>query len=55
MNDRYPPSPMEPGEGPADSAGSPGSADLPDVFDGLVGIDVVDGELVPREPGPPRA
>ncbi|MDF2047854.1 hypothetical protein P2P98_16945 [Microbacterium sp. Kw_RZR3] len=49
MNDRYPPSPMEPGEGPADSA------DLPDVFDGLVGIDVVDGELVPREPGPPRA
>ena len=40
---------MEPGEGPADSTA------LPDVFDGLVGIDVVDGELVPREPEPPRA
>ncbi|MFZ8756076.1 hypothetical protein ACO03V_01490 [Microbacterium sp. HMH0099] len=22
--------------------------DLPDVFDGLIGIDVIDGELVPR-------
>lgn len=22
--------------------------DLPDIFDGLIGIDVIDGELVPR-------
>ncbi|MCD2168757.1 MULTISPECIES: hypothetical protein [Microbacterium] len=29
--------------------------DLPDVFDGLTAIDVVDGELVPRAPAPPRA
>jgi hypothetical protein len=46
VNDRQPPSPIEPAEEPAD---------LPDVFDGLIGIDVVDGELVPREPEPPRA
>lgn len=25
-----------------------GASDLPDVFDGLIGIDVIDGELVPR-------
>lgn len=36
----------------------PGSADdpddLPEVFRGLIGIDVVDGELVPRASEPPR-
>jgi hypothetical protein len=32
---------------PAGSAGSP-EGDEPDVFAGLVPIDVVDGELVPR-------
>ncbi|MFB9785685.1 hypothetical protein DEU35_0899 [Microbacterium sp. AG157] len=30
--------------------------DLPDVFQGLIGIDVIDGELVPRATAePPRA
>ena len=30
--------------------------DLPDVFQGLIGIDVIDGELVPRASAePPRA
>jgi len=45
VNDRHPPTPID----PADD-----SADLPSVFDSLVGIDVVDGELVPREAKPPR-
>ena len=46
MNDSHPPTPL----GPADD-----SSDLPSVFDGLVAIDVVDGELVPRETKPPRS
>ncbi|WP_269454547.1 hypothetical protein [Microbacterium sp. T32] len=32
----------------------PDDADLPDVFDQLTGIDVVDGELIPRS-SPPAA
>ncbi len=28
--------------------------DLPDVFAGLTGIDVVDGELIPRASEPPQ-
>ena len=45
VNERHSPFPIEP---------SDDSADLPSVFDGLVGIDVVDGELVPREAKPLR-
>jgi hypothetical protein len=30
----------------------PDDADLPDVFDQLTGIDIVDGELIPRSSSP---
>ncbi|MEV7826644.1 hypothetical protein [Microbacterium enclense] len=43
----YPPIPGHP-----EPANDPD--DLPDVFRGLIGIDVVDGELVPRASEPPR-
>ncbi|WP_295790821.1 hypothetical protein [uncultured Microbacterium sp.] len=43
----HPPTPRHPGP-----AGDPD--DLPDVFRGLIGIDVVDGELVPRAAEPPQ-
>ncbi|WP_181373437.1 hypothetical protein [Microbacterium sp. HMWF026] len=43
----HPPTPRHPG--PADDPD-----DLPDVFQGLIGIDVVDGELVPRASESPR-
>ncbi len=43
----HPPTPRHPG--PADDPD-----DLPDVFQGLIGIDVIDGELVPRASEPPR-
>ncbi len=42
MSDRF----LPPGPGPEDD-------DLPDVFSGLTGIDVIDGELVPRVAEPP--
>lgn len=41
-----PPTPRHPG--PAENPD-----DLPEVFAGLVGIDVIDGELVPRSVEPP--
>ncbi|SDO43349.1 hypothetical protein SAMN04487848_0880 [Microbacterium sp. ru370.1] len=44
----HPPTPRHP-----EPAGDPD--DLPEVFNGLIGIDVVDGELVPRASEPPRA
>ncbi|MDU0366478.1 hypothetical protein AB0O16_01520 [Microbacterium sp. NPDC089180] len=44
----HPPTPRHP-----EPAGDPD--DLPEVFRGLIGIDVVDGELVPRATEPPRA
>lgn len=43
----HPPTPRNP-----EPAGEPD--DLPEVFQGLIGIDVVDGELVPRASEPPR-
>ena len=43
----YPPVPRHPE--PSDDPD-----DLPEVFDGLIGIDVIDGELVPRAAKPPR-
>lgn len=43
----HPPTPRHPG--PANDPD-----DLPDVFRGLIGIDVVDGELVPRASESPR-
>ncbi|WP_298870884.1 hypothetical protein [uncultured Microbacterium sp.] len=44
----HPPTSRQPG--PAEDPD-----DLPDVFRGLIAIDVVDGELVPRSTEPPRA
>ncbi len=46
VTERHPPSSHDPAADDSD--------DLPSVFDGLVGIDVVDGELVPRAAKPPR-
>ncbi|CAN3700892.1 MULTISPECIES: hypothetical protein [unclassified Microbacterium] len=43
----HPPTPWHPEPGDE-------SDDLPHVFDGLIGIDVIDGELVPRASEPPR-
>ncbi len=43
----HPPTPWQPDPGAFDPD------DLPEVFHRLVGIDVIDGELVPRASKPP--